>query len=247
MVKFIVFGFIQGLTEFLPVSSSGHLFILKRFLNSGQDLLPFFVLLHFATLLAIFVFFRQEIISTLFQYNVFSQIIIITAITAILGLVADRLLRNLFESRYWVSFFLLVNAGILLQSKKCSGTRECRSITLRDSFVLGVLQGLAVFPGISRSGITISGLLKRGFKPPEAFKLSFVMAIPVILGTSTFKLKALVTSDIPVSSLWAGFISAFLVGLLALAILRKTLLKRNFNQFGYYCVAISFLSLILHG
>ena len=103
---------------------------------------------------------------------------------------------------------------------------------------------MAVFPGISRSGITIAALLKKGFKAEEAFNLSFLMAIPVILAASLFKLKKLFGAGIAVSDIFGGFISAFLFGLLALIVLKKTVIKGKFNRFGYYCIVISLFTLI---
>lgn len=242
-MKFIFLGIIQGLTEFLPVSSSGHLYIFKKYLNLTQDLLPFFVFLHLATFLAIFVFLRKEIFLLLLQRKIAINILIISIITAGFGLLIDYFFQSFFENKYLVPFFLLINGGILLSVKNTSQKREAADIGFKDSLILGVSQGLAVFPGISRSGITIVALLKRGFKSKEAFSLSFLMAMPVILGVFLLKLKGILNSNIPATNMFLGFCAAFVFGLLALSLIKRALISEKFSKFGYYCILVSFLSL----
>lgn len=242
-MKFIFLGIIQGLTEFLPVSSSGHLYIFKKYLNLTQDLLPFFVFLHLATFLSIFVFLRKEIFLLLFQRKVAVNIFIISVITAGLGLLIDHFFQSFFENKYLVPFLLLINGGILLSVRNTSQKREAANIGFKDSLILGVSQGLAVFPGISRSGITIVVLLKRGFKSKEAFSLSFLMAMPVILGVFLLKLKGILNSNIPVPDMFLGFCAAFVFGLLALSLIKRALISEKFSKFGYYCILVSFLGL----
>lgn len=244
-MKFIFLGIVQGLTEFLPVSSSGHLYIIKKYLAITQDLLPFFIFLHLATVGAIFVFLRKELLFFLSNKHILMHLGLITVITASLALLIDNYLVGFFESRYLVPFLLLINGGILLLARKSYQQRVSSEIRFSDSLFIGILQGLSVLPGISRSGITITGLLKRGFKEKEAFSLSFLMAIPVILGVFVFKAKALVNSKVPLGSMLFSAIVAFLFGLLALFIVRKTLINKRFNIFGYYCIIISLISLII--
>jgi len=244
-VKFVFLGIVQGLTEFLPVSSSGHLYIIKNYLAITQDLLPFFVFLHLATLAAIFVFLHKEILSFLSNKRILFHLGLITVITASLALLIDYYLVRFFESRYLVPFLLLVNGGILLLVRKSSRQRVSSDIRLSDSIFIGILQGFSILPGISRSGITIIGLLNRGFKEKEAFGLSFLMATPLILGVFIFKAEALVNSQVPLSGMIFSAIAAFLFSLLALSIVRKTLINKRFNIFGYYCIIVSLISLII--
>jgi len=244
-VKTIALGIAQGLTEFLPVSSSGHLFIIKRLTHLSDNLIPFFVLLHLATLLAIVIFLRRQIVKLLFRKKTFFNLTIITATTAIIGLVIDRFLVNFFESRFFISFFLLINAAILLSLKKTSGKKHHHEIKFKDALSLGLLQGLSVLPGISRSGITISSLLRKGFAPQEAFTFSFLMAIPAILGAFFLKARELTELKIVPINLLGGFFAAFLSGLLALFIVNKTLKNQKFSFFGYYCILISLVSLLI--
>ena len=244
-MEIIFLGIVQGLTEFLPISSSGHLYIIKNYLGMSGELLPFFVFLHFMTLLAICIFLRKEIIKTLTDKKLLIHIGIITGITAAIGLFIDIFVKNLFDSKYFVSFFLFLNAGILLTTRNTPEKRGRGAFKLKDALILGALQGFAVLPGISRSGITIAGLLKRGFKAKESFALSFLMAIPIILAVSLLKIKAFLNSGIPVFDMAIGGMAAFFFGILALFIVRKTLISKKFDRFGHYCLIVAFLSLIL--
>ena len=244
-MKTILLGFVQGLTEFLPVSSSGHLYILAKYLNLNSESLSFFILLHLATLLAIFIFLNKKILINIRKKNILKSLVIVTIITILLGLTIDFLLKNTFNNTYCIAFLLLVNGGILLSIKNTKTDKNIEEIKIKDSLLLGIIQGLAVFPGISRSGITITTLLKRGFKRSDAFIFSFLMAIPAILGAFLLEYKNLLNCNLSTSAMLFGFISAFVSGLIALAILKKCLLSKHFSKFGYYCIGISFLSLII--
>jgi len=246
LIKFIFFGITQGLTEFLPVSSSGHLYILKKLLNLEGNLFSFFVLLHLATLLAIAVVLHKEIRRALFNRKLLVHLGIITLITISLGFLIDSSLEWVFESKYFISFCLLVNAGILLSITKKHMKRDSQNIRLKDSIILGIVQAIAIFPGISRSGITIAALLRRGFHIKETFTFSFLMAIPVILGAFFSKYKYLFNSNsINGTQATIGFVAAFIFGLIALRIVRSTLLHHKFAYFGYYCLIVSLLGVLV--
>lgn len=129
--------------------------------------------------------------------------------------------------------------------KDNSNGRTLESIKLKDSLFIGILQGISPLPGISRSGITIIGLLRRGFAKEEAFILSFLMAIPVILGAFTIELKELTVSSFLGPNMIIGFVFAFFSGLFALKIVKRTLIMEKFKNFGYYCLFISLMNLIV--
>ena len=249
MLKPILFGITQGLTEFLPVSSSGHLYILKRILNSPQDYLSFFIFLHIATLLAIVLVLKRQVWLALINKNFLIYLATTTLITGIIGFLIDRFLKASFDNKYFVSLCLMVNALILLRLKNIKGQKDWGDFKLKDALTLGVLQGLAIFPGISRAGITISSLLKRGFKPQEAFSLSFLMAIPTILAAFIFRYlvhpQQLLSPSIPGIELSLGFLAAFCSGFIALLIVKKTLITHKFRNFGYYCFGLSLLGLLV--
>lgn len=243
-MKLFFLGIIQGLTEFFPVSSSGHLYLLNRIIGQVQTFLPFIVLLHLATLLSICVFLRKEILSFFFTKKIFVHILIISFIAGGLGLLIANHLESYFADKYWISFFLLFNGGILLIRRKAVKNRSVGDIRLKDSIIFGLLQAIAVFPGISRSGITIVGIMQRGFKPNQAFILSFLMAIPAILGAFILEAPELRASGLPFWGVVSGFTAAFLVGLLALKIVKKSLIINRFQNFGYYCIIVSLVSLL---
>lgn len=244
-MKFLLLGITQGFTEFLPVSSSGHLYILKHIFNIPTDLLPFFTFLHIATLSAIVMFLWKKILALFTDVRLLMHIGLITIITAALGITIDIFLRTLFENKFFVPLCLLINGGILLTMREATQARELKDLTIKDSIIIGVLQGIAIFPGISRSGITIVGIIKRGFKPQEAFALSFLMAIPAIIGAFLLKSKHLFDSGLTGQQLCAGFFAALICGIISLQIVKKSLISKKFSKFGYYCIIIAIISLLV--
>ena len=243
-MKSIFFGIIQGLTEFLPISSSGHLYLLQGLSAIKGACLPFFVFLHFATLLAIIVFFFKKI-KILFKPKLLFNILLITLISGIMGLGIKVYLNGLLGNKFLLAFCFLINAGILLSIRSNSKGRDISSIKLKDSFFLGLLQGISPFPGISRSGITIVGLSRRGFKNTEAFTLSFLMAIPIILSAFIVELKELGKVNLSLQNMGLGFIAAFVFGLLALKILKRILISGKFKNFAYYSAVMAVVSLLV--
>ena len=243
-MKFLFFGIVQGITEFLPISSSGHLFFIQKLLKIEGDNLPFFVFLHLATLLAIIFFFSKKI-KIFFKIRPFLNILLITLISGIMGLAIRFYLKDIFGNTFMLTFCFLANAGILLSIRSSSQERDIDSINFKDSLFLGFLQGFSPLPGISRSGITIVGLLKRGFKRSEAFILSFLMAIPLIIGAFFIEFKELRQSNFSLQSMSLGFVAAFVFGLLALNLVRRTLKAKKFKNFAYYCLFLALLTLII--
>ena len=251
-MKFIFLGIVQGITEFLPISSSGHLFFVQKLLKIEGDYLSFFVFLHLATLLAIIVFFFKKI-KLFFKARLLLSILLITLISGIMGLGIRFYLKEFFGSTFMLTFCFLANAGILLSIRPSSGQRDISSINFKDALFLGLLQGFSPLPGISRSGITIVGLLRRGFKRSQAFILSFLMAIPLIIGAFFVEFKELGQSipkgiaspSLSLQSMGSGFVAAFVFGLLALSLVRKTLISKKFKNFAYYCLILALLTLIV--
>ncbi len=251
-MKLIFLGIVQGVTEFLPISSSGHLFLIQKLLRIRGDHLPFFVFLHLATLLAIIVFFFKKI-KLFCKVRILLSILLITLISGIMGLGIRFYLKELFDTTLMLTFCFLANAGILLSIRPSSGQRDIGSIKFKDILFLGLLQGLSPLPGVSRSGITIVGLLRRGFKRSEAFILSFLMAIPLIVGAFFIEFKGLGQSiskemaspNFALKNMGLGFIVAFVFGLIALSLVKRTLISRRFKNFAYYCLLLALLTLIV--
>jgi undecaprenyl-diphosphatase len=244
MLKYIFLGIVQGLTEFFPVSSSGHLVILQRLLGvTGQEL-AVSVILHFGTLLALVVFFFKDILALLRDIRSLILIAVVTIITGVIGLTGKDFFEGLFNSPKSVAFCLIITGVVLIRARRFINSRR-NVLDIVDALVLGLAQGIAIIPGISRSGITISTLLFRKIDKETAFKFSFLAAIPAIFGAGLLEAKkvgaALQDNSTP---LLAGFIASFITGIFALWILRMVLRKAKLHYFGIYCIIIALITLV---
>ncbi|MDR1731829.1 MAG: undecaprenyl-diphosphate phosphatase [Synergistaceae bacterium] len=246
----LVLGAVQGLTEFLPISSSGHLALLQTWFGfSSSGLLAFDLLMHCATTLAVLIFFRNDIVRLLKQWfggflnsNARKDegwrfgwaVLAGTVATALLAFPLKHLAESALLSPLAVGAGLLATAGILcLVPLLAEGDRE---VSIRIAFLVGLGQGIAVFPGLSRSGVTIMAALALGLAAPEAFRLSFLMSIPSILGASLLEFRDLLRSPAALPDGWpAGAVAAFLLGYLALGVMRRMVLSGRWAYFGIYC------------
>ncbi len=232
------------MTEFLPVSSSAHLVILQKIFGiSGQELaIP--VTLHLGTTLALILFFFNDILEVLINKKMIFYIIIVTLITGIVGISGRVFFRPLFASVSLSALALMVTGIILLFTRLSVHTRRA-VLNTKDAFALGITQALAIIPGISRSGITISGLLFRGIEKRLAFKFSFLASIPAVLGAFILEAKeASIILKGNFLNLFIGFIFSFFCGLFSLWVLRKILLKAKLHYFGYYCIIVAILTFL---
>ncbi len=253
----IVLGIIQGLTEFLPVSSSGHLELGKAILGDKsvpEESLLFTVVLHFATALSTIVVFRKDIyriIKGLFVFKkneetIFSLNIIISMIPAVIvGLFFEEQLEKLFGSNImFVGFMLLITAVLLWFADKAKSTRK--PVSSSNSLVIGIAQAIAMLPGISRSGATISTSVLLGNDKTKAARFSFLMVIPLIIGKIA---KDLLGGDLTFSSensipLAVGFIAAFISGLFACTWMISLVKKSKLTYFAVYCIFVGLLAII---
>jgi len=241
----IFLGGLQGLAEFLPISSSGHLALAHRLLGLDADVLARTVLFHVGTLAAVITFFFRDIGRYLRQRRLLGYMLVVTFLTSAVGLFLHESVKRLFSSPVWIGGFLFVNGVVLLATRRAEGPGR-RGITLLDSVVMGCAQGLAVLPGISRSGMTIAVLLLRGCEPREAFRFSFIVSLPAVAAafifeTATADTAALLTDP----SIYAGMATAYLLGLMTLYVLEGLLLMRRFYLFGFYCLALGALAALV--
>ena len=254
----ILLGIIQGLTEFLPVSSSGHLEIGKALLGDDsipEDSLIFTVVLHFATALSTLIVFRKDIVQILsrlfkFEWNEDTQFIfkiIISIIPAgIIGLLFEKELESLFGNNIsLVGAMLIVTALLLFLADRAKPTTK--KVGFWDAFIIGVSQAVAMLPGISRSGATISTSVLLGNDKSKAARFSFLMVIPLIFGKIG---KDLISGDLSYDaanfgSLSAGFLAAFLAGLFACTLMIKLVKNSKLKYFAYYCLVVGVLALII--
>ena len=256
IIDAIVLGIIQGLTEFLPVSSSGHLELGKAILGDNsipEESLLFTVVLHFATALSTIVIFRKdiwEIIKGLFQFKnneetIFSLKIIISMIPAVLvGLFFEEQLEQLFGGDVsFVGFMLLITAVLLWFADKAMSTRK--PVSMSNAFVIGIAQAIAMLPGISRSGATISTSVLLGNDKTKAARFSFLMVIPLIFGKIA---KDILSGDLTFSSenslaIGLGFIAAFISGLFACTWMISLVKKSKLSYFAVYCVIVGLIAI----
>jgi undecaprenyl-diphosphatase len=244
MIKYIFLGLVQGLTEFLPVSSSGHLVILQRLLGVETDEIAVSVILHLGTLLAVIVFFRREIIGLFKDPRLLAMAAVVTVITGIIGVSAKDFFERLFNSPVAVGVAWLFTGAVLLSTRRLV-MADNRRINLKDAVFLGLAQSLAIIPGVSRSGMTISALFYRKIERGLAFSFSFLVSIPVIMGAAALEFRKI--EGIPRAesgNLLAGFIVSFLSGLAALLLLRLVINKMRFHYFSYYCLFMAAATLL---
>jgi undecaprenyl-diphosphatase len=253
----ILLGLVQGLTEFLPVSSSGHLVILQELLGIEETGVTLEVLLHFGTLLAVFWVFGRDFIN-LFRLREAGQrrLLFLLAVgvvpTALIGLLLGNYIAILFQSTLVVGVMLLVTGGILkLLTVLPAGKKDLPAMQPKDALWVGLLQGFAVIPGISRSGSTITAALWRGLDRATAVRYSFMLAAPVIFGATLLEVREMVALGIERAALLnyiAGGLAAFLAGVVAIKVFIKVLKQQKFNYFAYYCwiagVAVIIASLL---
>jgi undecaprenyl-diphosphatase len=239
-------GVIQGLTEFLPVSSSAHLVLTEHFLSMKQPGVLFELMVHFGTLLSVLVYFRKRIfgmIKSIFAREISGDrrmiyyLITGTIPAVIAALLFEDYFVDAFSSPVLVSVLLMMTGVLLLSTRFAKDKRY--GINMPRSLIVGVGQALAILPGISRSGTTISAGLFLGVNPYEAAEFSFLLSIPAICGAIIFKAKSIITihAGILGSYLFATVI-AFLTGLLAVYVLLSLIRKGKFVYFGIYCLVV---------
>lgn len=242
IIKYALLGVVQGLTEFLPVSSSAHLVLFQEMLQVKENQLVLDIILHLGTLCAVVIFLFGDI-KRLLKGRMLRYLIIVTALTAAVVLLGGDFFEKLFLRPKELILPLLVTGLILFLTKKFSkGKRGLAQLNIGDAVYLGIIQGFCVIPGISRSGLTISTLLFRKVDKETAFKFSFLASIPAILGAVVFKLNDF--TQIPTFEykyMFVGFLVSFLSGFLALKLLLIVLRKARLYLFGYYCLALALI------
>lgn len=260
IIKALLVGIVQGLTEFLPVSSSGHIVIAQEILGlkySEEENLLFAIVLHFATALSTIVIFRKDIfqiIKGLFQFKwneefQFSLKIALSMIpAALVGILLKDTLEELFSNLRLVGFMLLITAFLMYIADKAKNTGK--DISYKDSMIIGIAQAFAaLLPGISRSGSTISTSILLGNDKSKAARFSFLMVLPLILGATAkmyFDANAAGTSSFNFDflPLFVGFVAAFLSGLFACKWMIDFVKKAKLKYFSYYCTAMGLFVIV---
>ena len=272
IIEAIILGLIQGISEFLPISSSGHLSIAGRLMNfdpEADNLLSFNILLHVATLVAVFIVYHKDIwemikaffgmVKDLFTGKglrlkefLYRRLIIMLIVATIPATAAAFVLGDIIENpQLWqIGIFLIITAVLLFLSEKLSGGQvDIEKMSNKRAFSVGCFQALGTLPGISRSGSTIVGGLFSGLNKATAVRFSFLMSIPAILGALILDIKDMLEmesqtlSPLPVA---VGMITAAVSGYFAIKFLLKLVEKSKLSYFSIYCVAAGIFAIVLN-
>ena len=267
IIQAIILGTIQGLTEFLPVSSSAHLVFMTDVLGLPQNV-AFDTLLHLGTLVAVVAFFFRDLIDIISSfissitdifkgrfkeglkeepYKKLSWLLIIGTIPAgLVGILLQKQFEALFNSIFYVGIFLIITGLLLWGAERVKpGEKGVKDITLKNAIVIGIAQAIAIAPGISRSGATISAGLFSGLNRELAARFSFLLSIPAILGAALVQAKDITSFDTGATVLIAGFLSAVIFGYLAIKLLLKIIKERSLMIFAYYCWIVGIAAIII--
>lgn len=239
-----IMGLLQGLTEFLPVSSSGHLVLFSR-ITGKESSLFFDLILHLGTLLAVIVIFAGDIADIVrHPFSKKSRLLVLSTVcsAAVVFLIKD-VVEETFDGTL-LPFFFLITAVILFCCTYFSPRQKCENMGVIDAVIIGAAQGLAAFPGLSRSGLTASAGSFLGIRQKENASYCFLLSIPIILGSAVFEIIGGEFIFVPWDCLAIGFSTAFLSGLVSLKLLKKVFLKNRFDVFAVYLTVLSVFLLI---
>lgn len=268
LISAIILGAVQGISEFLPISSSAHLVLVPHLLGVETSL-AFDTILHLGTLVAIFSVFWKDIVNILkgFILSVldlteskevflkgirevpakrFAWLLIVATIpTGIMGILFKDAIETIFRGTLFIGVFLIITGILLYMSERHkSGSITERDMSFKQALALGVCQGLAVLPGISRSGATISAGLFAGLNREYAARYSFILSIPAVLGAGLIQIKDIVTIDVSAFVLVAGFLSSVIFGYLSIKLLLKMIEGWSLDIFAFYCWIIGILTIL---
>ena len=264
----LVLGVVQGLTEFLPISSSGHLVLFQNIFGMKEPMMAFDIALHGGTLLAILAFFHRDILDILKDFMNSLQravskkpasnaniqpphrglwvCILITLIpTGIMAVCFKHFFESAFSNLLFVAVAWFVMGLLLILSERFQqGQKDLSVIHYGDAFWIGLVQGIALMPGISRSGSTILAGMLLGIKKEDAAKFSFLISIPAVAGAIVLDLKEGLHYFLsPLAGVFAGFLAAAITGYLVIRWLMALIREGRFFLFGYYCIAVSLFAL----
>ena len=263
----IIIGLVQGLTEFLPVSSSAHLIFAQQAVGVGDVGLAFDVLLHAGTLVAVIAYFFNDIVNMIKGFllslvdlkegNFIGEIkkdpykklawltILATIPVGVVGVLFNDIIEEMFTGLTIPAFLLLITGCLLYVSQRMnSGRIDVRKLSIKEALFMGCGQALAILPGLSRSGTTIAAGLFAGLDKEFAAKFSFILSIPAILGAAVFELRHISGANVEIGACIAGFIVAVISGYLAISVLLKIVREKSLDIFAYYCWIVGIIVLV---
>lgn len=260
ILQSIILGLLQGIAEFLPISSSGHLALVQSLFNLEEIPLLFDIMLHVATLCAVVLFFWKRIVSLFavlwrfiirkpkeddkIEQKMIGAIIIATLITGVFGIVLNKIIPAVPLKIVGAGF--LITAALLLFSSYYKPKKQSSELNVKKGLFVGFAQAIGVMPGISRSGITISASLVAGIDQKTAGEFSFLLSIPAILGAFVLELPDIgaVLSSVSIISLIAGCLTAFLAGMVSLKFLMTIIQKGKLSYFAWYLIPLGIITVI---
>lgn len=251
MLETAFWGLIQGLTEFLPISSSGHLVLVPALLGQEPPDLATSAMLHLGTLLAVLIYFRKEVVEVVTFTDKGRRLLLLLLVgtipAAILGLTLENQFEWLNERPRGVATALLITGMVLFATRWLPiGPRTADEVTVKDTFLIGLGQAVALIPGVSRSGSTITTGLLRGFTHDEAARYSFLLGIPAIAGAGLFEGKDFLDSGATIGGeILVGVGVAAVSGYLAIAFLLRLIGRTGLSPFGIYCMIAAVTALII--
>ncbi|MCJ7613887.1 undecaprenyl-diphosphate phosphatase [Candidatus Bathyarchaeota archaeon] len=241
LIEALILAVVQGLTEWLPVSSSGHLVITQTILGLNIPLI-FDVMLHVGTLIVVLAVFRKDIVDIIkavvkrdfeTEEGKLALFIVVGSVPiAIIGFTFYDTIESLFSNLLAVGVALVITGCVLFFSEKRAGNKKMGII---DSLLIGLAQGIAIIPGISRSGVTVSTGLLRKIDKATAFRYSFMLSVPAILGATVMESKDIVMGNIDAVPLFVGATISMIAGYASLKLLQKIVMNQKFHLFAYYC------------
>lgn len=235
IIQALIFSIVQGITEWLPISSSGHIAILENLFNFQS--LSFVVFLQFASILAVIVLFWKDIIKVFSwkkegNLKYFLMLMLAVVPAGLVGVLFKDQIAATFSNLFFLGIFFMISGIIIYSTKFTHHKRE--KLNWWDPIVIGLFQALAIFPGVSRSGSTISAGMYRGLKREQLVKFSFLLAIPTILGATVFEAKSIVLANINLSILAITFVVTFVISIFAIKTLLRIVRSDKFYWFGVY-------------
>lgn len=262
LLKYIFFGFIQGFTEPIPISSSGHLVIVQNLFNLKLENLSFEILVNFGSLIAVLIIYRKDIIRLIqngFKYianreseaktdfNFILYLIVATIPAGVIGLLFEDQIGEIFSVNKIIGITLIVTGIALWIIRNIRGRKNDGALTLKDAIIIGLAQSVALIPGISRSGATIVAAMLLGTKQETALRFSFLLYIPISLGTMVLSLDDLFTPEL--KTMWIPYLLAFLTAIVAtyysLRWFMNIMAKGNLKYFAFYCFIVGFFAFLL--
>ncbi len=244
----VVLGIIQGITEFLPVSSSGHLVLFQKLFRIQEPTMFFDVVLHIGTLIPVFIIFWDKIFALIKKpFQKYSYLIIAATLPAVIvALLFGDQIENLFDSGKFLAPAFIFTGIILLYADKAANKKNDENISFGDSLAIGFMQAVAIIPGVSRSGSTISASLACGLNKNSAAKFSFILSIPAIIGAAVLQLKNVIANqNFSFSApIIFGFIAAIFSGYLSIKFMLKLINESKLKFFSYYVFTLAFFIFI---